>query len=204
MDGVGITCHRIFGRDVTQLCRILLHIVKATITQFISCRKELKDDLHTQLAASQGLAQSVFHDFERTLDETGLQSASNALWLQPCKNISKKPVSQHVRNKCHPKIDNLYSVWGLFLFWPQGQDCTWILHTPHPSGCMWGEPTEFSSQLASFQWPSYFPSFPKIRGKSFKKLTCKWWWKNLETFVDYSLCADILTNWHNLLECVQG
>ena len=41
--------------------------------------QELKDDLHTQLAASQGLAQSVFHDFERTLDETGLQSASNAL-----------------------------------------------------------------------------------------------------------------------------
>ena len=33
--------------------------------------QELKDDLHTQLAASQGLAQSVFHDFERTLDETG-------------------------------------------------------------------------------------------------------------------------------------
>ena len=51
-----------------------------------------------------------------------------------------------------------------------------------------GEPTYFRSQLANFQWSSYFTSFPKIWSKSLKKLTCECSWKDLEMFVYYFLC----------------
>ena len=42
--------------------------------------QQLKHDAHRQLAASQGLAQSVFHDFQKTLDET---TDMFLIWIKP-------------------------------------------------------------------------------------------------------------------------
>ena len=100
-------------------------------------------------------------------DPRMLQPASNALWLQSCITLKQNIVStclEQLAIQIYTTL-TLYEVCLYFGCVGRVVTETFIHHTFLDASK--GKPAEFTSQLANFQWPNYFSSFPKVWWKKF-------------------------------------
>ena len=113
-----------------------------------------------------------FYQYRVSFNPHMLQSASKALRLQPCINISKEPVSQYVLSKYHPCIHRctltLYEV--CFNFGSQGRivHVSFIEHTLLDAR----EGSQLTSDPSSqtFSDPDTLPLFQKFEVKVSRSL----------------------------------